>query len=252
VQLIFNVGSRRSGTYWLQRITCAHPAVAEVPSETYVFSHGIAQLMERFQYEQPDSQEVGKVYADRERLLAAIRNLCDTVFGEFARSGETRAAERTPWHVYHLPLIKEVYPDATFVHIIRDGRDVARSLVAALPRGPDNVKEAAEEWRSSVEAGRAAAPLLGERLLEVRYEHLLADPKTEIARLYAHHGLDGGLDEALVAAGEKANIGQHDRRVGSGKWRDGWSRRELRDFEAVAGDLVRELGYEPRAERSAG
>ena len=46
--MIFNAGARRSGTYWLQRITCAHPAVAEVPSETYIFSHGIAPLMERF------------------------------------------------------------------------------------------------------------------------------------------------------------------------------------------------------------
>jgi hypothetical protein len=40
--------------------------------------------------------------------------------------------------------------------------------------------------------------------------------------------------------------------VGSGKWRDGWSRRELRDFEAAAGDLARELGYDQRAEVSAG
>jgi len=249
--MIFNVGSRRSGTYWLQRITCAHPAVAEVPSETYVFSHGIAPLMERFQHEERGSQEVGKVYADRGRLIAAVRNLCDTVFGEFARSGEAYAAERTPWHVYHLPLIAEVYPDASFVHIIRDGRDVARSIVAQ-PWGPDGVKDAAEEWRSSVAAGRAAAPLLGDRLLEVHYEDLLADPRAQVARLYSHHGLEGGLDEALAAAGEKANIGRHDKRVGSGKWREGWSRRDLRDFEAAAGDLVRELGYDQGAGVSAG
>jgi len=241
--MVFNVGSRRSGTYWLQRIVCAHPAVAEVPSETYVFSHGIAPLMERFHQGDRDSAEVGKVFADRERLIAAVRSLCDTVFGEFATQGETHASERTPWHVYHLPLIAEVYPDARFVHIVRDGRDVARSIVAQ-PWGPDNVREAAEEWRSSVEAGRAAAPALGDRLVEVHYEDLLADASTEIPRLYAHIGLEGGIDEALAAAGEKANIGRHDKRVGSGKWREGWSRRELRDFEDVAGELVRELGYD--------
>ena len=64
-----------------------------------------------------------------------------------------------------------------------------------------------------------------------------------IPRIYAHHGLEGGVDEALEAAGAKANIGRQDNRVGVGKWREGWGRRELRDFDRVAGDLLRELGY---------
>jgi hypothetical protein len=240
--MIFNVGARRSGTYWLQRITCAHAAVAEVPSETYVFSHGIAPLMERFHHDDPEYEEVGQVFARRDRVIAAVRDLCDTVFGEFVRDGQTHAAERTPWHVYHLPLIAEVYPNARFVHIIRDGRDAVRSIVAQ-PWGPDNVKDAAEEWRSSVAAGLDAAPVLGERLLEVRYEDVLADPRTAIPQIYAHHDLEGGVDDALEAAGAKANIGPQDNRVGAGKWREGWGRRELRDFERVAGDLLRELGY---------
>jgi len=240
--MIFNVGARRSGTYWLQRITCAHPAVAEVPSETYLFSHGIAPLMERFHHDDPAYEEVGQVFARREAVIGGVRDLCDGVFGEFVQEGHTHAAERTPWHVYHLPLIAEVYPDARFVHIIRDGRDAARSIVAQ-PWGPDNVKEAAEEWRSSVAAGLAAAAQLGDRLLEVRYEEALADSRSAISRIYAHHGLEGGIDEALEAAGAKANIGRQDNRVGAGKWREGWGRRDLRDFERVAGDQLRELGY---------
>ena len=199
--------------------------------------------MKRFHHDDPTYEEVGQVYARREPVIEAVRNLCDTVFGEFVQEGQTHAAERTPWHVYHLPLIAEVYPDARFVHIVRDGRDAARSIVAQ-PWGPDNVKDAAEEWRSSVAAGRDAAPALGGRLLEVRYEEVLADPSRAIPRIYAHHGLEGGIDEALVAAGEKANIGRHDKRIGSGKWREGWSRREVRDFDRVAGDLLRELGYD--------
>lgn len=249
--MIFNVGARRSGTYWMQRIVCAHQSVAEVPSETHVFSHGIAPLMERFHHDEPGSREVGSVYADRERLVGAVRALCDTVFGEFARAGEEHVAERTPWHVHHLPLIAEVYPDARFVHIVRDGRDAVRSLVAQ-PWGPATVAEAAEEWRRSVAAGRTAAPALGERLLEVRYEAMLADPASEIGRLYSHLGLEGGHGEALAAAGEVVNLGPQDARVGAGKWREGWRRRDLRDFERVAGDLLRELGYAQGAGESAG
>ena len=130
-----------------------------------------------------------------------------------------------------------------FVHIIRDGRDAARSIVAQ-PWGPDNVKDAAEEWRSSVAAGRDAAAGLGDRLLEVRYEEVLADPRAgDTADLRAprprgrdRRGARGGGRE-----GEHRPPGQA---VGSGKWREGWGRRELRDFDRVAGDLLRELGYD--------
>jgi hypothetical protein len=134
---------------------------------------------------------------------------------------------------------------------VRDGRDAVRSLVAQ-PWGPGTVAEAAEEWCTSVAAGRSSAPALGDRMLEVRYEDLLADAAPAIERIYAHLGLAGGLDEALAAAGEVANLGQHDRRVGSGKWREGWRRRDLRDFDRVAGDLLRELGYDQGEGVSAG
>ena len=249
--MIFNVGARRSGTYWLQRIVCAHPDVAEVPSETYLFSHGVAPLMERFQHTDPGLREVGQVYAERDAVLSAIRGLCDSVFGAFAAGGEPHVAERTPWHVLHLPLIGEVYPDARFVHIIRDGRDAARSIVAQ-PWGPDSVAGAAEEWRASVEAGRAGAGVLGERLLEVRYEELVAEPRPGVERIYAHLGLEGGIEGALEAAGQVENLGGHDRRVGTGKWRDGWGRRERREFDRVAGELMAELGYDQGDGVSAG
>ena len=249
--MIFNVGARRSGTYWLQQIVCAHPQVAEVPSETYVFSHGVRPLVDRFQYDDPTSTEMGTVYANRDRMMPAVRAMCDVLFGEFAREGETHVAERTPWHVFHVPLIAEVYPDARFVHIIRDGRDVARSIVPQ-PWPPHTVREAADEWRRSVEAGRRAKGVVGDRLLEIRYEALLAEPRSTIERLYSHLGLTDALGAGVAAAAREVNVGPQDYRVGAGKWRESWGRRELRDFEKAAGDLVRELGYDQGAGVSAG
>lgn len=249
--MVFSVGARRSGTYWLQQIVCAHPAVAEVPSESYLLSHGVKPFLDRLQYDDPSSTEMGTVFAKRERVLPAVRGLCDAVFGEFARAGETHVAERTPWHVFHLPLIADVYPDARFLHIVRDGRDVARSIVAQ-PWPPHTVEEAADEWRRSVEAGRSAGPPLGARLLEVRYEELLADPRRVVRRVFDHLGLDGHLDAGLAAAREPVNLGPQDWRVGVGKWRGAWRRREVRAFERAAGDLLRELGYDQGAGVSAG
>src|SRR5215212_5800458 len=129
-RMIFNVGARRSGTLWLQRVVAAHPDVAAIPTESHLFSHGIAPLLERFHHGARSSPHLGALYVDREVLLDAAREFCDRIFGELLDPGKRYLAERTPLHVLHLDLIGSIYPDASYVHIIRDGRDVARSLVS--------------------------------------------------------------------------------------------------------------------------
>lgn len=246
--MIFNVGSRRSGTFWLQRIVGAHPDVASVPSETHLFSHGIAPLFERFQHGSPSSPEVGAVYVEREALITATRALCDTALEPF-RQGHPALAERTPLHVHHLELIAELYPEAGFVHIVRDGRDVARSLTRQ-DWGPESVAAAAEEWAGAVRAGRAggaAVPVYH----ELRYEELLTTPRPVIERLYAALGLrldEGAIESALREAAREENVGKSARGgVGAGKWRDEWTADDLAAFDAVAGELLQELGYEAEA-----
>lgn len=251
-RMIFNIGSRRSGTYWLQRIVCAHPIVGEIPSETHLLSHGIAPLLERFQHSDRADQEVGRVYVDRERLISSLRALCDTVFAEFREPGNERVAERTPLHALHLPLIAEIYPDAQFVHIIRDGRDVARSI-ASQDWGPETVEGAAREWRGAVEAARAA-DLGEERYREVRYEALLADPRAEIEGLYAWLGIPAGeedLRHPLEESSRQLNVDQRGvGGVGSGKWEEAFGPSELAAFDSVAGDLLATLGYRVATEPS--
>ena len=206
--MIFNVGSRRSGTYWLQRIITAHPEVAAVPSETHLFAGGIAPLFEGFQHSLRSSAKVGEVYVEREAALDAARDLCDVVFAGAVEPGSARIAERTPLHVFHLELIAAIYPDARFVHIIRDGRDVARS-VAAQRWGPEEIAEAAAEWRDAILAARSAG-LADDVYREVRYEDLLTDPAPVVAELYEWLGLATSgevVAEAIGEAGIGANLG---------------------------------------------
>src|SRR5687768_8936227 len=132
----------------------AHPRVSGVPSETHLISHGIEPLLERFQHTERDSQQVGAVYVERDAIIDAARDLCDTAYAGFLEPGTTHLVERTPLHVLHLPLLAEIYPDAKVLHVIRDGRDVARSI-AWRDWGPDSIAGAAREWRQCVEAGRA-------------------------------------------------------------------------------------------------
>ena len=246
-RLVFLVGARRSGTNWLQRMVCAHPDTVAIPSETHLFSHGLAPLADRFQHGAPSSPKTGRVYFGRRESLDAMRDLADQVFGGVAASLAADArliVERTPWHAYHVDLIGAVYPDAAVVHIVRDGRDVARSLLSQ-PWGPTRMADAAEEWRSAVVAARSQGAGL-ERFLEVRYEDLLADPAGQLPELYRWLGLDD-RDEivrpALIEAGVRFNTDPRRPDVAEGKWRTELSALDQRTFDRIAGDVLEASGY---------
>jgi len=248
-RLLLLVGSRRSGTFWLHRVLSAHPQVAAVPGETYLFADGIKPLVDRFHHGVGSSPATGFIYMDRAGLISGLRTFCDEVFTgllDVLHDHDARyILERTPWHVEHLPLIGEIYPDMRVIHIIRDGRDVARSLVS-MRWGPASVAEAAEEWRSAVEKGLEDGPKL-EHYTEVRYEDLLADPAGGSRRLFDWLGLeisDHDLMEVVKEAQRVANVDKSAPTVGSGKWRSTWSAEDLAQFERVAGPLMARLGYE--------
>lgn len=247
-RMIFLVGARRSGTFWLQRVFGAHPKVALVPSETYLFSRGISPLRKRLHHGVLGSPGTGYVYMDRVAAVEALRELCDRVFVPFlaAVPGADRLAERTPEHVMCLDVIGEVYPDAWVVNIVRDGRDVARSLRAQhWKSAPQTIEEAALEWRSSIEAAEAASPGLA-RFRTIRYEEMLAEPRLHIAELFGWVGLAATpeiVEEVLHEAQIAVNQDSTATPVGVGKWREELSEQDLNAFWGVAGETLERLGY---------
>jgi hypothetical protein len=246
-RMVFLVGVQRSGTNWLQRMLATHPEIASLPSETQLFTVGIDVLADRMQHGVLSSTSTGTVFIGREEFLDAARAFCDTVFGGVAERlhpGAPRILERSPNHVERLSLIGAVYPDARVIHIVRDGRDVARSLVSQ-GWGPTTVGEAAALWARSIRAARDAEPTL-RRYCEVRYEDLLADPAGGITQLLAFLGLEASaeiVDAASREAGIAANTDAQSPVVGEGKWRSEWGARELAEFDEAAGGLLEALGY---------
>lgn len=238
-RLVFVVGSRRSGTQLVQRLLCASPFVTAVPQETHLFSHGIAPLYERVQHTVVGSADIGRVHADENVLADAVRDLCDAILAPHLRPPAAFLVERTPVHAFHLDLLGKIYPDAAVVHVIRDGRDVARSLTHQ-PWGPSDLAEAAAAWRDSVTAARSTGH---PRYVEIRYEDLIEEPDRPL-KLFAAIGVPAPPPARVEA--ELARVWNHDPadpRAATAKWRSSYTGEELAEFDAVAGDLLRELGY---------
>ena len=157
-------------------------------------------------------------------------------------------------HVLHLRRLGRLFPEARFVHVVRDGRDVAVSY-RSVAWGPTTVEDAAMRWRRSVLRGRRDGERLGpDRYREVRYEDLVTDPERVLRELCAF--LDLEWDDGVLHHHERAAEviaatrfpGAHSRLLlpptpglatGAGRWR----RPTWRGFEAIAGGLLDELGY---------
>ncbi|MBI5106287.1 MAG: sulfotransferase, partial [Solirubrobacterales bacterium] len=173
-----------------------------------------------------------------------------------ARFGKPRWGEKTPDHLAHLDAIARALPEARFVHLVRDGRGVAASVLG-LPFAPGDgsIEAAAADWRDRILAGRAAAV---DGVLEVRYEHLVRDPEAVLREVCAFVDLD--FDPVMLRAHEQADARaaevrpraagvQEDRSrppdpAIADRWREQLSAEDVARFEAVAGDLLADLGYE--------
>jgi hypothetical protein len=240
-KLIFILGARRSGTWWLQRVVAAHPRVAAVPSESFVIT-AVERFMESFQHDDRESEQTARIWAERDLLLDSMRDFCDGIFGQFLDGGADRVSERTPWHVRSLDLICDLYPDAYCVHIYRDGRDAARSL-RGMNWYAGSLEDAAAEWRDSVTAARASRR--PERFFEVRYEDLLREARPVIGGLMSF--LDLELDDEVLEAvlAEAATQRNEDPWLGAmaEKWRTVLTDEEQATILTIAGDALVAYGY---------
>ena len=243
-RLVFVLGSPRSGTTFLAG------AIGEVPgfvdlSEVSPHKAAIPRLVLLPEWE---AAARIRLTLERVRRLALVRGW--------------RGVEQTPETAFVLAAALRAYPHGRAVHVVRDGRDVVCSLLergwlragrtggddARLAYGararfwvePERVAEfevasdatrAAWAWRSYVTAARSVED---ERVLELRYESIAADPR-EAAVTIARH-----LDSNPLPFAQ--SLGSfHDRSIG--RYRRDLSAEQLGDVEREAGPLLAELGY---------
>ncbi len=173
------------------------------------------------------------------------------------REGKTRWGDKTPAYLGYVDRLATIWPDARFVVLVRDGRDVALSVMK-VPFGPNNVWAAARSWAHAIRLGQDAAERYPGRVLTVRYEDLVERPEEEVRRvcdfleltytpeLLAIEETDPSKmveDQAAWFTSVWAGINTD----AVGKWRREMSAEDEALFESVAGSELAAFGATRRA-----
>lgn len=268
------VGCGRSGTTLVRAIFDSHSQLAVAHHAQFIVTMGrrrrlyedvhglrrerfLADLFasHRFPLLQLSEEEVGRAFSTATPSYPdAVRRVL-RLFAE--HQGKPRYADKTPGHVLRIGLLADLFPEARFVHVIRDGRS---SWLGYRERGfgPERLTDAAFNWKSRVLRGRKAGLALGpSRYREVRYEDLVEQPESTLEPLCQFIGLqyeDGMLRFHERAETVLAGMGTSGRSAfenvarpltkGLRDWRNELSPEEKATFEAIAGELLGELGYE--------
>ncbi len=270
------LGVRRSGTTLL-RVMLDRSSQIAVPDESYF----VPQLAHRHRGTVDvaafldDLRRVRRLrdwglsadddVAPRLRSGMTAGEAIGAVFESYAAlQGKPRWGDKTPLYMQYLPLLERLFPEALYVHLIRDGRDAAISHLA-VPKGvmtegwghPRDARGFACLWRAEVSAARELGQRVGpERYLELRYEDLVAETGDELRRACSFAGL--AYEEAMLGYVGTIDLSDkpHQQRLaqpptpGVRDWRRDMDDADVRGFEEIAGDLLAELGYEVRSPRA--
>jgi Sulfotransferase family len=180
-------------------------------------------------------------------------------------AGKREAAnwiDATPSNKNFLPMLLQLFPNARAIHIVRDGRAVANSVMRR-DWGPNTVFTAAYWWLGHLSHGLAAEQSLSSvHIRRVQYEDLVRHPKETLAGLcqwldleYSDRMLDSRfftVDSSAATFNPLTKQAPRDDRVDA--WRQSLSARQIEIFEAESNEMLTYLGYAmdygPRARKA--
>jgi hypothetical protein len=209
--LIFIVGSSRSGTTWLQRLLASHPQV-HTGQESYIFEYLAPPL--RMWRRHTTTNRAGSrggvglpcYFYEDEFMLALHQHMLNLMQPMLRQLSEGDFfLEKSPAHAQFIPEILELLPESRIIHMLRDARDVTASMLAANESwgsrwAPRHAFRAARKWEKYVRAVRDAQSHVPEgQFIEVRYEDLSAAPAETMRRLATFLNLEWSETDLLQA-----------------------------------------------------
>jgi Sulfotransferase family len=274
---LFIVGCARSGTTLVHRIVDAHPEMAITPEMHWItrqFKSRNGLVTPKLVSELAGHKRFAQFEIPREEFEGLLGSgetipyptFLNRVFGLYGKiKNKPLVGNKTPAYVRRIPTLHALWPDAKFVHIIRDGRDVCLSILnwkkAERTAGryasweEDPVSTTALWWERKVRKAREDGAALGPGLYhEMLYEDLVEDPERECKRLCEFLGIP--YDDAMIrfAEGKTRTDLPNARKTpkkawlpitsGMRNWRTEMPVKDVERFEAAAGNLLEELGFE--------
>lgn len=279
----FVVGVMRSGTTLLRLMLDAHPDLA-IPSETRFFPaiNSLINQATATPTEVVSILESVNTWPDfelnSEELIKSMltehintpSNAVRSFYKNYAlRFNKARWGDKTPYYGLHMDQISLLIPEARFIHIIRDGRDVALSTKGLWFDLGKDIEEIAVNWMSRIRQTRQLAQLIP-HYLELRYEDLIHNPEQTLRKicrfihlpynpqmLEYHRTAETRLDEFKTRFSHEGDIlVSKEQRKSAFKlastppqknrierWRNELTIEQIKKFESIAGPLLLELNY---------
>ena len=282
MQVFFIVGAQKSGTTWLQKSLNSIDGIHCLGEGHFVDKLLMPMAQTRYEYNQLQQVVEQRVYEGNgfygpvpdQEFLSVMRSWILNIMVRNARVPQNAIValgDKTPANSFHIPALKQLFPRSRFLHILRDGRDVAVSafrhrerILSETPQSgqapPDLNAEAPQllsKWAGFTRAVRKAETA-GIPVHTVRYEamldngvaslrgcvdHLLPQNSISDDQLQAavaansFQSLSGGREPGTIDAGSNLRRGQ------AGSWRDELAPEVTERFTPEDRELLKTLGY---------
>jgi hypothetical protein len=267
-QLIFLVSQPRAGSTMLQRVLAGHPLV-HTTAEPWLMLHPVYALRETGHEAEYGARTAYRALQDflatmeggQAHYLEALRHMGLHLYGTACEQAhKSHFLDKTPRYFFIIPELAQIFPNARFIILLRNPLAVLASIMQTWVQG-DWIR-LSRHRENLVLAPRLLTEgldLLGERAITVRYETLVIQPATELARVCVQLGLEYHPDMLEYGArpafqgryGDPAGVGQHARPCADSleRWlelgRSRQGRHLARAYLAALGpELLARLGYD--------
>jgi hypothetical protein len=281
MQVFFIVGAQKSGTTWLQKSLNCIDGIHCMGEGHFIDKLLVPMAQTRHEYNQMMQVVQERVYEGKgfygpvpdQEFLRVMRSWILSIMVRNARAPEdaiVALGDKTPANSFHIPALKQLFPRSRFIHILRDGRDVAVSAF----RHRERIQQEASQGQTNLDINDEAPQLLskwagftkavrrsesgGIPVHTVRYEAMLSDavaslrgcvdhllPGNSISDDQLQAAVDANSFQALSGGREPGTIdsGSNLRRGQAGSWRDEFAPEVSERFTPEDRELLESLGY---------
>ena len=281
----FILGNPRSGTSLLRLMLNSHPNIVVPPESGFLqwwYEKHKAITKEEFLDENFISEFVRDILSSKkiedwelqyDSLITLINknkpsnyaDICSLVYYLYGRNHNKKdfiIGDKNNYYISHTETINTIYPNAKYVHLIRDGRDVACSYIKVgelktqskyKPILPTDIDKIAKEWSSNIKMIDKFIKKVPS--IKIRYEDLILFPETTLKTItqflsidysnkMLNFYLDKNNDEPTSTIDWKLKTKQPIDKTNLDKYKQILTKEEISIFKSIAGSILKQNGYE--------